>query len=184
MATSATPAASATGRNWGRLAIAGAVLGGVALLTAACGGSAGTGSTTTPSAGATPSASASASGTQVTATLTEYHIALSTQTFTPGTYTFVTKNAGQVGHALAIVGPGVNDQHTPGVQPGATADLTVTLSAGSYDVYCPVPGHKSLGMDTTITVSGSGSGAGATQPAATAQPTTSGSGGGGYGGGY
>jgi len=167
--------------------MAGAVLGGVALLTAACGGASGSGSASTTTAGSgasTSSSAAAASGTQVTATLTEYHIALSAQTFTPGTYTFVTKNAGQVGHALEISGPGVSDQHTQGLQPGGTADLTVTLSAGSYDVFCPVPGHKSLGMDTTITVSGSGAGGAATQPTTTTQPTTSAGSGGGYGGGY
>lgn len=181
---------SVTKRNWVRLATAGAVLGGVALLTAACGGSSGSGSTpTTTAGGGTTSAAAagSTSGNQVTATLTEYHIALSTQTFAPGTYTFVAKNAGQVGHALEIDGPGVNDQRTPGdLQPGQSANLTVTLSAGTYDVFCPVPGHKSLGMDATITVSGSGSGSGgggaATQPGATTAPaTSSNSSGGGYG---
>jgi uncharacterized cupredoxin-like copper-binding protein len=164
--------------------MAGAVLGGVALLTAACGGSSSSGTTptTTAGSGGGNTAAASTSGTQVTATLTEYHIALSSQTFKPGTYTFVAKNAGQVGHALEITGPGVNGQRTPGdLQPGATADLTVTLSAGSYDVFCPVPGHKSLGMDTTITVAGSGSGGAATQPAATTAPaTSSNSSGGGY----
>jgi uncharacterized cupredoxin-like copper-binding protein len=165
--------------------MAGAVLGGVALLTAACGSSSGSGSTPTTAAGSGggSTSAASGAGTQVTATLTEYHIALSTQSFKPGTYTFVTKNAGQVGHALEIDGPGVNDLRTSGdLQPGASANLTVTLSAGTYDVFCPVPGHKSLGMDTKITVSGSGAG---TAPTATSQPGTSdSSGGGGYGNGY
>ena len=31
--------------------------------------------------------------------------------------------------------------------------LTVTLHAGSYDIYCPVGDHKMLGMDVHITVS-------------------------------
>jgi plastocyanin len=191
MRTSGIPATGVTGRNWARLTVAGAVLGGVAVLTAACGGSGGS----TPSGGSSgasaPTTAASSgqvagstSGTQVTATLTEYKIALSTSTFAPGTYTFVTKNAGQVGHALEIDGPGVSDKKTGGLQPGASANLTVTLSAGTYDVYCPVPGHKALGMDTKITVAGSGAGAGGgSQAPATTDQTTSGSGGG-NGGGY
>ncbi|HJP74488.1 MAG TPA: plastocyanin/azurin family copper-binding protein [Pseudonocardiaceae bacterium] len=187
MRTTGTTATPVTGRNWARSAVAGAVLGGVAVLTAACGGSGGS----TPSGGssgaaqttASASGSGSSSGTQVTATLTEYHIALSTSTFAPGTYTFVAKNAGQVGHALEIDGPGVSGQKTSGIQPGQSVDLTVTLSAGAYDVYCPVPGHKGLGMDTKITVSGSGAGAGGgSQAPATTQQATSNSGGGGYGG--
>jgi plastocyanin len=185
MRTSGTPATGVTGRNWARLTVAGAVLGGVAVLTAACGGSGGSAPSGGSSAAAAPTtassgqAAGSTSGPQVTATLTEYKIALSTSTFAPGTYTFVAKNAGQVGHALEIDGPGVSDQKTGGLQPGGSADLTVTLSAGTYEIWCPVPGHKALGMDTKITVTGSGSsGAGGSQAPATTDQSTSGSGGG------
>jgi plastocyanin len=190
MRTTGSTATAVTGRNWARLAVAGAVLGGVAVLTAACGGSGGSTPSGSSSGGSAPTTAAtigqaagSTSGTQVTATLTEYHIALSTSTFAPGTYTFVAKNAGQVGHALEIDGPGVSDQKTSGIQPGQSVNLTVTLSAGSYDIYCPVPGHKGLGMDTKITVAGSGAGAGggSQAPATTAQATSNSSGGG-YGG--
>jgi hypothetical protein len=114
--------------------------------------------------------------------LTDYHIALSTSTFAPGTYTFVAKNSGQVGHALEIDGPGVSSQKTSRIQPGQSVNLSVTLSAGTYDIFCPVPGHKGLGMDTMITVSGSGAAGGGSQAPATTQQTTSNSGGGGYGG--
>lgn len=189
MRTSGTPATAVTGRNWPRLALAGAVLGGVAVLTAACGGSGGSTPSGGSGAGSAPAtstgqAAGSTSGTQVTATLTEYKIALSTSTFAPGTYTFVAKNAGQVGHALEIDGPGVNDQKTGSLAPGDSADLTVTLGAGTYDIWCPVPGHKALGMDAKITVSGSGSGgAGGSHAPATTDQTTSG-GGGGYSNGY
>lgn len=191
MRTSGTPATGVTGRNWARLAVAGAVLGGVAVLTAACGGSgastpsggSSSGASPTSAAGTSGQAAGSSTGTQVTATLTEYKIALSTSTFAPGTYTFVTKNAGQVGHALEIDGPGVSGKATGGLQPGATANLTVTLSAGTYDIFCPVPGHKSLGMDTKITVSGSGAAGAGSGSAATTNQATSSSGGG-YGGGY
>jgi len=39
------------------------------------------------------------------------------------------------------------------------ARVHVTLKDGTYDLYCSVPGHKALGMDTKLTV-GSGGGAG------------------------
>jgi uncharacterized cupredoxin-like copper-binding protein len=59
-------------------------------------------------------------------------------------------------HALSIDGPGVEDQRTPAVQPGASAPLTVTLTAGTYDMYCPVGNHKALGMNVALTVAAPG----------------------------
>jgi uncharacterized cupredoxin-like copper-binding protein len=47
----------------------------------------------------------------------------------------------------------VDNKKTPVIGPGKTADLTVTLKSGSYDVYCSVPGHKAAGMDATVKVS-------------------------------
>jgi uncharacterized cupredoxin-like copper-binding protein len=88
----------------------------------------------------------------VTATLTEFKIALSQQTFKAGAYTFAVKNAGATTHALAIQGPGVSGQSTKNLDPGSSATLNVTLQAGTYDVFCPVDSHKSLGMDLRITV--------------------------------
>ena len=37
-------------------------------------------------------------------------------------------------------------------RPGSSGALTVSLAAGSYDVYCPIANHQSLGMDVHITV--------------------------------
>ncbi len=39
------------------------------------------------------------------------------------------------------------------IAPGESESVTVTLQAGTYDVYCGVPGHKAQGMDVKITVS-------------------------------
>ncbi|UIJ33880.1 plastocyanin/azurin family copper-binding protein [Allobranchiibius sp. GilTou73] len=72
-------------------------------------------------------------------------------TFTPGTYTFDVKNGGSATHALKIVGPGV-DKSTSDIAAGKSATLTVTLTAGTYDVNCPVANHKMLGMDVKIKV--------------------------------
>jgi plastocyanin len=162
----------------------GLAVGALALLTAAC-GSGGGGS---PSSGQqpTPAASGQVQGTKVTATLTEFHIALSQSTFAPGTYTFVATDAGQATHALEINGPGVDGKATSDVSPGQSANLTVTLQAGSYDVFCPVGNHKAMGMDLTVKVA-AGAGGGAS-PTTSAMPSMTGSspttGGGGYGNGY
>jgi plastocyanin len=145
-----------------------AVAGAIALVGAACGSSGG--SSSPP---ATSAAAPSGPSTHVTATLTEFHIALSTMTFTPGSYTFDVTNAGSATHALAISGPGVSSSSAT-LQGGGTAKLTVTLQAGTYELTCPVDGHKGLGMDMKITVGGSAAGAGASA-------TTASAGGGGYG---
>jgi uncharacterized cupredoxin-like copper-binding protein len=89
----------------------------------------------------------------VTATETEFHIALSAKAFSPGTYKFVAVDQGQLQHNLVINGPGVNQMKTPALlSPGQSASVTVTLAKGSYDIYCGVPGHKAQGMDVHITV--------------------------------
>lgn len=72
-------------------------------------------------------------------------------TFKAGTYTFVAENTGQTVHALKIEGQGM-EQETPIVQPGDSAELTLTLRNGDYEVYCPVGGHKGQGMEKEITV--------------------------------
>jgi uncharacterized cupredoxin-like copper-binding protein len=39
------------------------------------------------------------------------------------------------------------------MDPGDSAELTVTLQKGSYEVWCSVDSHKEQGMDLTIDVS-------------------------------
>jgi hypothetical protein len=99
-----------------------------------------------------PAGASSSTGTKVTALETEYHIALSKKSFTPGTYTFVAKNKGSITHALEITGPGLKGAKTKGINPGKSADLTVKLKVGKYDVFCPVPDHKALGMNVNLVI--------------------------------
>ncbi len=97
---------------------------------------------------------AAGGATAVTATETEFHIALSKKSFSPGTYTFTAVDQGHLQHNLVISGPGVNQAKTAGLlSPGQSASVTVTLRQGSYDIYCGVPGHKAQGMNVNITVS-------------------------------
>ena len=100
---------------------------------------------------ATP-AGASGSPPVVKAVETDFHIALSKHTFGPGRYTFLTENKGHVTHALEITGPGLKSPHTKNLAPGQNAKLTVTFKNGAYDVFCPVPGHKALGMNVNLKV--------------------------------
>jgi uncharacterized cupredoxin-like copper-binding protein len=55
-------------------------------------------------------------------------------------------------HAVAVEGPG--GVHSSGqiAQPGGTSKVTLKLAAGTYTFYCPVDGHRSAGMEGTLTV--------------------------------
>jgi plastocyanin len=99
-------------------------------------------------------AGASTKTTTVKAIETEFKIALSKKSFSPGKYTFVVENKGKVTHALAITGPGLSNAATPDIAPGKQLDLKVTLKKGKYDFYCPIPGHKALGMNLNVSVGG------------------------------
>ena len=121
-------------------------------------------------------ASASASSTiTVKAVETDFHIALSKTSFKPGRYTFVAVNKGQTTHALMISGPGIPMAMTKDLSPGQSAKLTVTFKKGAYDIDCPIPGHKALGMNVNITVGGA-----ATKHTSSTTGGSGGSGGSGY----
>jgi plastocyanin len=90
--------------------------------------------------------------TVVNITLIDNELQLDEATFTAGTYTFVAEQAGQNPHALSIEGPGVSES-TPRISPGGESEeLTVTLEPGTYELWCPVPGHREDGMEATIEV--------------------------------
>ncbi|MET8584006.1 copper-binding protein [Streptomyces collinus] len=100
----------------------------------------------------TSAGTARTSAVKVTVTETEFALKLSRSSFTPGTYTFVADDAGHTTHALSVDGPGVRDARTPDLEKGQKAALTVTLKKGTYDLYCPVDGHRQLGMERHIHV--------------------------------
>ncbi len=134
--------------------LAGLAVGVVALVASGCGSSsskADTSSSTTSGGTVAPG-----SGSKVTVGETEYKLALSADSFTAGSYTFTAVNNGKIVHALEIDGPGVHAV-TADIEPGQSASVSVQLQPGKYDVFCPIPGHKALGMNAEITVAaGSG----------------------------
>jgi plastocyanin len=80
----------------------------------------------------------------------EFKITLSRHTVAPGATTFVVRNTGKYPHSLAIAGPGVKTKKTPLIKPGKSARLTVALEAGTYSLWCPVPGHAARGMKAKL----------------------------------
>jgi uncharacterized cupredoxin-like copper-binding protein len=105
-------------------------------------------------AGLAGPAGASSKPTPVKATETDFHIKLSKHSFSPGKYTFVAVNKGEVTHNLEITGPGLSKLLSKNLEPGQSTKLTVTLKKGAYDIFCQIPGHKALGMNVNIKVSG------------------------------
>ena len=89
----------------------------------------------------------------VSAKLSEWKVELSQGTIPAGSVTFTATNAGSIPHAFEVEGQGI-EQETAVIQPGASTTLTVTLKAGTYEVYCPVgnDSHKKLGMETRLKV--------------------------------
>lgn len=128
----------------------GVAAGGLTAVLAACGGGGNGGGSSSDN---NSTGNGTSAGTQVTAELSDFHIKLSTEKFQAGEYTFTAKNTGSHDHALEIEGPG-GENRSKTVEPGQSTTLTVTLKSGSYEVYCPVDGHKDLGMKTDITVGG------------------------------
>jgi len=138
-----------------RYSLLGAVVVVVAALAGGCGGYGGgskkASSTTTP---------ASSGGTVVkTVTVHETEYKLTPNSISlprAGTYVFKSVNDGTTAHALAVEGNGV-DMDGAEISPGGSGTLKVTLPKnGSYEIYCPVDGHKGLGMKGTVTVGGAG----------------------------
>ena len=132
-----------------------ALLVGLAVLLAGCGGK---------SSGSKSVAASSGGGGQ-TIQVKEMEFKLTPSSFKiakPGTVTFEVRNAGQTDHALEVEGNGVEEE-TETISPGSSAKLTVDLSKnGSYEVYCPIDGHRSMGMEAKLTVGGGSAGGGGT----------------------
>ena len=100
------------------------------------------------SAPATPSGPV----TTVMVSLTDFKIGPAKLTAPAGNVRFVVSNDGQSPHNLTL-----NDSNgdrvgaTADLQPHQTGEFTVKLSAGSYVTFCSLPGHRSLGMEGTLT---------------------------------
>ena len=92
-----------------------------------------------------------------------------------GTVTFRVTNNGKIDHALEVEGNEVEEK-TETIKPGESAELSVDLSKeGSYEIYCPIDGHRDSGMEGTLTV-GAAMGGGSTGTTEDEGSTTTGDG--------
>ncbi len=93
----------------------------------------------------------------VNLTETEFSIAPKVIYASPGEYVILhVYNAGKINHSISVVGPGLNVTLYPQlIAPNSSAYLNFTVPAsitGNYTYFCPVPGHKELGMIGTLVV--------------------------------
>lgn len=103
----------------------------------------------TAEAEATPSDTAEVN--RVDVGLVEFDI-LMPEELPAGPTEFTITNEGSRRHNFRIEGPGVSEGFDTNLTPGETRTLQVDLEPGTYDVWCPIPGHRSLGMELELTV--------------------------------
>jgi uncharacterized cupredoxin-like copper-binding protein len=92
-----------------------------------------------------------ANGTVVNVSEDEFHVHMPTS-FPAGTVTFHIANNGKHNHNFKISGMGIEKELPSDLMPDSTADMTLPLATGTYDVDCPIIGHAMLGMRLSVTV--------------------------------
>ena len=93
---------------------------------------------------------------------TEFELSPSSVTLSkPGTYAFEAENKGSAQHSLEIDGEGVESKGGKAgearldqdLDPGQSGVLTVTFQKpGTYEMYCPIIGHRLAGMKGSVVV--------------------------------
>jgi uncharacterized cupredoxin-like copper-binding protein len=146
---------------------------GLVVVLAACSSTASSPGATASPPGTTPSpseAAASPSGTTITATLTEFVIALSATSAPAGVVTFNVTNSGTMIHEFVILKTDilakdlpvvdhavVEDDYSPvgevpETDPGKSGTFSATLAAGHYAIICNIADHVAAGMVIDFTV--------------------------------
>ena len=109
------------------------------------------------SLGSVPAASASAASSAAATNATPITVkdfSLDPNTLAVrGTVSLAVTNAGPTVHNVTIRdSSGKVLGSTADLKPGEAATLTVDLPAGTYTMFCSLPGHESLGVKGTLTV--------------------------------
>ncbi len=135
-----------------RLVVLTTIAAALVLVLAACGASTSLGETPTTAGGGGTASGSTGGGSTISVTEKEFSITPDKVSAPAGTITFQIKNTGSVAHDIAVMVNGT-EHASPLVQPGKSETWSVTIpDAGTYDMYCSVPGHKEAGMDGTLTV--------------------------------
>jgi plastocyanin len=132
----------------------------LALALAGCGGSdekssssGSSAATETPTPTATKAASSGGGGSSLTVAADPSALKFDKTSLDAkaGKVTITMDNPSDIPHAVAIEGNGVDvDGKTVGK--GEKSVASADLKPGTYEFYCPVPGHKEAGMEGKLTV--------------------------------
>jgi hypothetical protein len=87
-------------------------------------------------------------------TAREWSLVLSRQTLPPGPARVELQNFGEDAHNLRLerVDGAADPLNVPLAEAGERKSASGTLDAGSYKVYCALPGHDAMGMHATLVV--------------------------------
>lgn len=136
----------------------------LALSFAACSSS---GATSAPASASAPSAPAASAATSASAAPAGSAMATNATPITERDFKFDTPELTVAGSSVSLAvtnaGPTIHDLtirdatgkvlgETADLKPGTSETLTVDLPAGSYTIFCSLPGHESLGLKGTLTV--------------------------------
>lgn len=91
----------------------------------------------------------------VEATLTEWSVTLSQDNVREGAIAFNVRNTGSMVHRFEVEGNG-EEWESEDINPGDEVTMSLNLSPGVYQVYCPIEDdgedHEARGMTTTLRV--------------------------------
>ena len=89
----------------------------------------------------------------VNVTLSEWKLEFGRDTVQAGAVTFKVKNTGSMAHSFYVSGNGV-EKGSKEIAAGQTGTLTITLTPGTYDTYCPLADmtHKMAGLKRNLVV--------------------------------
>lgn len=95
-------------------------------------------------------------GAAVDVSLSEWKVGIEPGGADAGKVTFAVRNEGSYPHAFEVERDGSEVARTDTLSPGESTTVTVDLRKGRYELYCPIEGHASSGMETMVEVSADG----------------------------
>ncbi|MFP5577562.1 MAG: plastocyanin/azurin family copper-binding protein [Acidimicrobiia bacterium] len=121
-----------------------ALAGALALALTACGGD-------DDDDAATPAGDSGSGGSELGVIAEDIAFPAETYQADAGTIDVVYENEGSIEHTLLV--EGVDDFKLTVTSNGDVDEGSVELDAGTYTIYCDVPGHQGAGMEATLEVS-------------------------------
>jgi uncharacterized cupredoxin-like copper-binding protein len=93
-----------------------------------------------------------ASAHKVRESETDFKFSKPHPTVSHGVVTFKLKNKGTVTHSFTLVKSKKKKVRAKHLKPGQSTTVKVRLKRGTYKFYCPVDGHRGLGMKGKVIV--------------------------------